>query len=463
MNVSQLFFQVLEKYIPTSVINKFQNADKELLKGSGIFFLTKIIGIAVTYLFTWWVTTEMGAGKWGFITLMITTINVISIFCLFGLDVLLLKYTSEYIKRENLSSLQAIYLRTISFIVLLIILVVGTMAVFPNFFITVLYGSTAKMPWFIVALVGIPANVLFQINNSVLAGMKNMIAYGIFKNIMIFGLGLLIFFLGQNTIFPMFFERFMGGGILVLASYILAIYLGLFFNSIQVIKKLKLLKKVAKTKIEDVSLVREGFPLMLTASMSLVITTTDYFMLSHFYSQVEIGLYDIVVKVSILTAIILVAVNAIATPKFAEFSKHKDLKSLRIIVSQSSKLIFWGSSPVLIITLLFPKTVLSFFGEEFVVASNALIFLSLGQFVNSICGSVGNLLKMTNHQILFQNIVIAAAIINIILNLCLIPNYGINGAAFASFISISFLNLTAAYFALKRLKVRTIYLPIIFS
>jgi O-antigen/teichoic acid export membrane protein len=337
------------------------------------------------------------------------------------------------------------------------------MAVFPDFFIMVLYGSTAKMPWFIVAIIGIPANVLFQMNNSVLAGMKNMIAYGIFKNIVIFGVGLLIFFIGQNTVFPLFVERFMGSGILVLASYVLAIYLGLFFNSIQVVKKLELFKSITRTKIEDVNLVKEGFPLMLTASMSLVITTTDYFMLSHFYSQVEIGMYDIVVKISILTAIILVAVNAIATPKFAEFSKHKDLKSLRIIVSQSSKLIFWGSFPVLIITLLFPQTVLSLFGEEFMVASNALIFLSLGQFVNSICGSVGNLLKMTNYQFLFQNIVIVAAIINIILNLSLIPNYGINGAAFASFISISFLNLTAAYFAFKKLKVRTIYLPIIFS
>ena len=182
-------------------------------------------------------------------------------------------------------------------------------------------------------------------------------------------------------------------------------------------------------------------------------------MLSHFKTPLEVGLYDIAYKVSILTLIFLLAVNAIATPKFSELYKKKDLSELKKIVRQSSKMIFFCSVPIVAVLLLFPEQILGLFKDEFIAASTALVILACGQFINAISGSVGNLLKMTNHQVDFQYIALFATVMNIGMNFYLIPRYSINGAAFASALSMAFVNIVAMIVAYRKLGIVTLYVP----
>jgi len=137
----------------------------------------------------------------------------------------------------------------------------------------------------------------------------------------------------------------------------------------------------------------------------------------------------------------LVAVNVIAAPKFAEFWGKRDKKGLAKKAQQSTKLVFWSSLPVLLAFLIFPSFVLGIFGAEFKTGYTALIMVTVGQFINSISGSVGYILEMTGHQLFSQNGMIASVVLNIILNLLLVPKYGINGAAFASMVTLIFWNI----------------------
>ena len=453
------FITALISNLPPWLANKFKNADRELFSGSIIFFLTKIIGVGLTYFFAWWVAKTMGPGKWGFVTLMITTINVFTILCLVGMDVSLIKYTSQNTAFKSMGILRGLIRKMLGMLAMIVVAVVVMGFLFPDFFAKILYGSESFRPWFIVVLFGIPGNVFYQFNSAALAGAKDMISYGIYKNMLLFGVALIVYALGYYTIFPIFLERFLEGGILILACYVGAIYLGLFFSSIQVWKKLKFSEKTHSHTLRKSAILKESLPMLFAAAMSIIISTTDYFMLSHFESQVSVGLYDIAVKISLLTAVVLLAVNAIATPKFSEFFSKNDFVSLRRIVSQSSKLIFWCSFPILGLILCFPNFFLGLFGEDFKLAAPALIFLSIGQFIASITGSVGNLLKMTENQKILQNLSLIAVVLNVVLNFLLIPIYSITGAALASCVSISFLNLASSFYAYRQLNIRTIYLP----
>jgi O-antigen/teichoic acid export membrane protein len=59
-------------------------------------------------------------------------------------------------------------------------------------------------------------------------------------------------------------------------------------------------------------------------------------------------------------------------------------------------------------------------------------------------------MNMTGHERLFKNVLIIACAINILLNLILIPYLGINGAAIAGMVSLSFWNVfTLIYIKLK--------------
>ena len=107
----------------------------------------------------------------------------------------------------------------------------------------------------------------------------------------------------------------------------------------------------------------------------------------------------------------------------------------------------------------FAEWVLGFSGESFVVGVSTLLILLAGRFYSSICGSVGSILQMTGNQHLFQNILLVAAIVNVVLNYLLIPIYGITGAAIASFICVVFWNTIMVLVVKKKFGFYSVYIP----
>ena len=119
-----------------------------------------------------------------------------------------------------------------------------------------------------------------------------------------------------------------------------------------------------------------------------------------------------------------------------EYSKnnHEIVKQLS---QQVGKWIFVLNIPLFLIMFLFPGVIINvLFGSEYLVASNALKILSLGTLVSSsLIWIYNNLLSMAGKtKLLFINLLFAS-ILNIFLNIFLIPKYGITGAAIATTIS----------------------------
>jgi len=194
-----------------------------------------------------------------------------------------------------------------------------------------------------------------------------------------------------------------------------------------------------------------SLPMLMTATMMFIIGQTGVIMLGMFRSEAEVGYYAIAVKLATLTTFVLNAVNSMAAPKFSELFYSDKLDELFHVAKKSAKLIFATTTPVLFCFLILGKPILGFaFGREFSVAYSALVFLVIGQFINSISGSTGMFMNMTGNQVAFRNIMITAAGLNISLNLWLIPSYGFNGAAIAAMLSLCFWNaITLAFIKIK--------------
>src|SRR5690606_817082 len=129
-----------------------------------------------------------------------------------------------------------------------------------------------------------------------------------------------------------------------------------------------------------------SFPMLLSSSFALLMGWSDILMLSFYKSSFDIGIYNSTLRLATLSTISLIAINAIASPKFVEFYTTSDMDGLKKVVKQSSKLVFFTSAPILLILMVFSKQILSLFGEEFAVGYWALIFLCLSRFVNAISG-----------------------------------------------------------------------------
>jgi O-antigen/teichoic acid export membrane protein len=89
--------------------------------------------------------------------------------------------------------------------------------------------------------------------------------------------------------------------------------------------------------------------------------------------------------------------------------------------------------PTFLIMLLFSEQILNIlWGGQYTQASIALSILACGYLIDAMVGRVGSFLNSTGHTkyILYNNV--AALTLNLVLNIVLIPIYGIIGAAIAT-------------------------------
>lgn len=217
--------------------------------------------------------------------------------------------------------------------------------------------------------------------------------------------------------------------------------------------------------VEDVpvkSILRISLPMLMTAGMSFLMSQTGVIMLGMFRSEQDVGYYSVAVNLATLTSFFLTAVNSMSAPKFSELYCTNRMDDLFFVAKKSAKLIFWITTPILLCLVFLGKPILwILYGKEFVAAFPAMFFLIVGQFVNSISGSTGIFMNMTAHQNVLKNIMLISALINISLNLVLIPLFGICGSAMAAMTGTCFWNITTLLY-IKLKYGRTVgYLPLL--
>ena len=151
----------------------------------------------------------------------------------------------------------------------------------------------------------------------------------------------------------------------------------------------------------------------------------------------EVGVYNAAFRVANLTSLVLVGVNSVVFPRFAALHASQQHDRLKGLAQASTRIMAFACVPFLAVLLLLPGVVLSLFGAGFAEGALALRIIAVGQVVNVITGSVGGLLNMTGNQsISFRCSLISFLMMTLAL-VCLIPRFGLIGAALAQAIGVS--------------------------
>jgi O-antigen/teichoic acid export membrane protein len=182
-----------------------------------------------------------------------------------------------------------------------------------------------------------------------------------------------------------------------------------------------------------------GIAISLVGAMWAFIQYSDRVMLGYFdVSMSDIGVYSIVFGLISLIIIFPSSVTSIAKPLIAEFHGMGEKKNIMKIISTTFDWTIILMMPIVIVLLAFSEFLLNvFYGNEYTTGKTALIIISLGVFFNySFIICKGALAAMGKLKIQIKCAFIAAAL-NVGLNVFLIPEYGIEGAAFASMISMA--------------------------
>jgi len=112
------------------------------------------------------------------------------------------------------------------------------------------------------------------------------------------------------------------------------------------------------------------------------------------------------------------------------------IEELKRVYQVLTKWIFLATLPLFAMIFLFPEATIGFFfGAKYLEASKALQILALGFMFHVLLGLNGWSLVVIKESGFVMYSTMISAVINVVLNVLLIPTYGIEGAATATAIS----------------------------
>lgn len=202
-----------------------------------------------------------------------------------------------------------------------------------------------------------------------------------------------------------------------------------------------------------------ALPMMMVSSFELLLFNLDVLMISYYLPPDRTGIYFAATKIMALVAFMNFAVGSAFTRRFAEAHTSGAQADLIKAVRHSASLIFYPSLLMILAIILFRKEILSLFGEGFTGAEMIILPLALGMCCRAFVGAGERILMMAGEQKLCAVIYLSTVLVDIILNIALIPLYGIMGAALATTLAFATMALMQ-FIAIKiRLKVTATPLP----
>ncbi len=428
----------------------------ELLRGSLDFFGLRLVGMAAGWLFMLAVNRWYGAAVFGIYTLTVTPFRISLLLGRCGLDNALVRFVSQFAAEKRWDKAKQVYLLGIRFA-----LPVGVVVSAVLYFIApVLAEKAFKEPVLAVTLpiiaIAVIPGILLSLNASVLRGLKRIWQYSLLLNVC--QLSFALFFVVAGKLSGGWFSD---PNLLPVTGFAAGTVAGMLLSFYFGSRPWREHKEKASREMRTGELTRVAFPMLLANSYTLFLFWSGTLLLGFFRPAEDVGIYETVLRVGALINFALNAINSIAASKFSESHATGDREAFEKVTAYAKRMIFWTAFPVGFVLLFFHSFILGLFGKTVAGGATALYIIVAGYFVNAISGPVGTILNMTGHQVIYQNVLLAAGIVNVGLCLVLIPEYGINGAAAATAVSMMLWNLLSVYFVKKKFGILTIYIPFV--
>lgn len=149
--------------------------------------------------------------------------------------------------------------------------------------------------------------------------------------------------------------------------------------------------------------------------------------------QAEVGYYTAVVNFSKIPYYLLTAVFLVLLPVISQYYSEGKIEIARKSIKDILNTIFALVLPIVIIIISSASKLLQLFYEpEYIEAKYALVFLMIGTFFLGMAVLLNMIISAIDKKLFTMIIAVFMIVSEIILCICLIPRWGINGAAMAN-------------------------------
>jgi O-antigen/teichoic acid export membrane protein len=426
----------------------------EILTGSAVAMVARALAALLALVTSIIVARLYGAEMTGILAMVNSLLMITTIFTVLGTNTSILRLIPEYTAKYSTTSAFRVYRKT-QYLVVGMSIVTGGLLFLSSSLVAGKVFSKPHFSFYIALASGfVVFKSLMDLNTQAVRGIRLIKTFA-FMQILPFLVMLLVLIaetvLSPNRNNPVYAQ---------LAAWAVTAVVGAWIVDRAFGKKMHPDDAVQTMSLREILSI--SLPMLMTASMVFAMGQIGVILLGIFRTEGEVGYYSVAVRLASLTAFFLQAINTIAAPKFSELFHTGKMDELFYVARKSARLIFWATAPILLTLIAFGRQILGLlFGKEFAVAYLAMVFLVLGQFVNSASGSTANFMNMTGHQIIFNKIVLVAAVINVALSLMLIRDFGINGVAFSAMTSLILWNLLTLAYVRRKFGRSIGYFPLI--
>ena len=222
----------------------------------------------------------------------------------------------------------------------------------------------------------------------------------------------------------------------VVAATVAAVVAHLFLN--------RLLPLSGPFRTHTRAMLRFSIPLVVASAVSTLFGTIDTLMLNTLATSAETGIYNYGYQLAAGLPVVLSVFGFLYMPLASRLDADENYDEVDRIYKVTTKWIYIAVFPVFLTFVAFSDDLVSaVFGSTDPAAAMALAILSIGFFTSAANGRCQDTLSAFGYTRAILVINTVAAAINLVLNLVLIPRYGVVGAAVASALSFVSLNVIA--------------------
>lgn len=199
--------------------------------------------------------------------------------------------------------------------------------------------------------------------------------------------------------------------------------------------------EVATPSPSAVDFWRFTLPRTLASVFYIVVQWFDVLLVGGIASTREAGIYVVATRLLQFGNFVTGAVGQVAQPLFSQFFAQNNVgraESVWRVAAGWQMILVW---PLLLACAVFARSALQLFGDEFVEGAVALSILAIARMPGVLFGPVSMVLLMGGRSTWALYNQIGSLATNILLNILLIPRYGLTGAALAWGASSLFINV----------------------
>lgn len=198
------------------------------------------------------------------------------------------------------------------------------------------------------------------------------------------------------------------------------------------------------------SVLKYSFLIIIAGSVSMILLDLDKFMLGKLIEIDNIAYYSVAIFIATVIAVPARAMSQITNPLTASYLNNNDKDDLAQLYKKSSINLFIIGGFIFVLIVINISQLYELLNEEYRQGLFIVIIISAAKLFENLLGNNNAILFNSNYYRIILVFGVCIVLFAIILNYLLIPQYGIKGAAVASFISFIVYGFLKIWYVYKK-------------